>query len=557
MREQWSEKNRAALQRGFPELYERFIHRESQRDREVFSSVYGRETLAGNEALVVETRDGRRIRLNSAYDPDTEARIWLRGQESTDAANIFMFGLGTGAFARAVLGEKGEKSRVLIYEPSLQIFLYAMEHYDMTAFFQTQGVRVLVEGLNEEMYSGVMEEMLTLENFEDRSFLVLPHMEALFPASRKRFVQRYIDGVGVLMANRNAIRLFLHLSPYNQLHNLKYLPDNTVVPRLAKVWPGEVPVVVVGAGPSLKDDIETLRKVRDKVFVFAVDSALPYLMEHEVIPDAFDCIEADKPMRFFTDPRVYDIPLFARVHTTHKLLDRHRGKKIFGYEDGFMETVYQQNQVPLSRFRYGGNGATTFFAICQELGVRTLILAGQDMAYSSDRQTHVGGRDEGYIIEERFQCESNSGEKVWSRQDWYRFARWYENAIPACQFDHVVNVAASGVKIRGTEYMPLKEAVARFGRDHEDISAVLERAETTFARRGFQRVSCYKQFLQEIEKIARIVEQDPGSEKRKQYLVYKLLELYEIADKQEDFAASQREGIRLIKKYIRQCMEED
>ncbi len=47
-----------------------------------------------------------------------------------------------------------------------------------------------------------------------------------------------------------------------------------------------VPVVVVGAGPSLAEEqLEFLRKNQDFFIIFSVDTALPVLQEHEIIPD--------------------------------------------------------------------------------------------------------------------------------------------------------------------------------------------------------------------------------------------------------------------------------
>lgn len=551
------EDNLSAVKYGFSELHERMIRIGPDKCRTDFKQIENMETLVPTGAIVVETVESDVIRLNSAYDPEHEAAVWVNAQKGIESQNIFVFGLGNGSFARAILRKKGRKSRMVIYEPSAQLFQFAARHYDLTEFFQTPGVRVVIEGLNEDMYSGVMEEMLTVENYESKVFLVCPQFGRLFPESRKRFVDGYLDGVGRIMSNKNTVRRFLHISPYNQLHNLRYLESNTVVPKLARVWEKDVPVIIIGAGPSLQNDIELLKKYHDQAFLFAVDSALPLLLRENVIPDAYICIEADKPLYFFEDERAKKIPLFARINTTHKLLDMHEGVKVFGYDDGFPEMVYEKYQVPVSHFRYGGNGATSFFAICRELGVKNVILSGQDMAYAADHTSHAGGRDEGYTEEERFVYEANQGGMVQSRQDWHRFIKWYENAIPVCRFDHVINIAPLGAKIRGTEYMPLEKALEQYGKNHSSVEKLAADSEKTFeGGKDFLLKPFYEQCMDELARIKECVEQNPRNEKRKEPGVYKLLELYEIADAEEDFRKSQSDGLEKISGFLQDCIKE-
>lgn len=549
--------NLTYIKSGFPELYERIMNVQKKDIRNDYISIETMETLTDEVAFVVEKENVGVVRLESVYNPQHEAEVWLEAQGDVSAENIMIFGLLNGSIAKAILKKKAPDSKVLIYEPSAQLFLYALQYVDMRVFFDTPGIRVIVEGLNEDMYSGVMQEMLTLKNYDSKAFFVAPKMAEFFPESRKRFVERFLDGVGRMMSNRNTIRRFIHLSPYNQLHNLQYVEENTTVPLLAKVWEKDVPIIVIGAGPSLKEEVEVLRKAGEKAFLFAADSALPYLLQEGIIPDAYICVEADKPLYFFEDDRTKEIPLFSKVDTTHKLLDEHRGYKIFGRDEGFVNRFYQRYRIEESMYRYGGNGATSLFAICKELGAKNVILLGQDMAYGKDKVTHVGGRDEGYVEDERFVYKNNQGEMVQSRQDWHRFIQWYENAIPVVQFDHVINAAKKGVYLKGTEVMTLSEALDKVGCSHSSMKELLEKAETTKVYNAHINVkSFYENCERELAEIEKMIEKNPHDGKRKQFRIYDLLSLYEIADMQENFEQSQRVGMDTIYGYIRKCKEE-
>ncbi len=549
--------NMIALQRGFPELYQRIHEGGEEIPDPVVERAESMATAAGSDALVLRTHSGEEIRMNSMYYPENEAEIWAEGQD-VGAENIFIFGLGNGVFAREILKRCTGSCKILIYEPSPRIFLYAIDHFDLRFCFQTPGVRLIVEGINEDMFSNVMEEMLTLENYENYSFILCPGMERIFPESRKRLVERYADdGIGRVTTMRNIARYVIDISPYNQLHNLQFLPESTVVPKLAAVWEREVPIVVCGAGPSLAEEISVLRDKRDSFFLFAVNAALPFLLSQDVVPDIYANIEPNQKMYFFADRRAREIPLLTKLDGTHKLTDIHHGRKIFGYESGFAERIYRDHGVPQSRYRYGANAATSLFAVCRDLGAETVILVGQDMVYGEEKQSHVGGRDEGYEENVRYLCENNQGEMVQSRWDWHRFILWYENAIKACRFDHVVNTSLRGAKIRGAEVMPFSEAVKRYGRPHSDFADLEAMAERTFAGgETFSPVSVYDQCERELQEIREMTAEDPRDGSRKEYLVYPLLELYEMADMSDDFAVSQRVGIEKLTEYVQKCRRE-
>lgn len=544
---EYAKENLVAIEKGFPELYERIKNRSIE-----IHNVFAIETGTARKALVLQDENGENWRLNSMYDPDFEAKIWFQAQESLDAKNLFLMGLGNGSFARELVRIKKAEAKVVIYEPSAELFLCALQNVDLKIFFATPGVRVIVRGLNDDMYSGVMEEMLTVENCEDKAFFVAPKYGDLFPEARKELVAGYLDGVGRIMSNKNTIARFLHISPKNYLYNVRFLQENTAVPCLNKIWEKDVPVVIIGAGPSLHEEIDTIRKYRNQAFWFAVDSSLPFLLQQDIIPDAYICIEADKPMSFFEDERVNTIPLFARLNTTYHLQKRHTGRKVFGFEDGFGERIYEEYGIPQSQYRYGGNGATSFFAIAKEIGVKRVILLGQDMAFDKSGKSHVGGRDEGYVEEERLKYLNNLGEPVQSRQDWHRFIKWYENAIPVCQFEDVINCSAHGVHIKGTRYLPLRDALEQYGKEHASVEALLAKAEPA-TKKSIDLEKLY----QKIENEIKTYEQGTQfkSKIRQDAMCSGLLEQYEIAG-QGNLIERRKNGVRKIAELIQECREE-
>lgn len=544
------ETNLRNIQSGFPELYDRLvIFKENQQqleDKEIeFDATINSPSLS-----IVDLARKKRIRMNSLYDADYAAHVWSKGlnEKEKESQNLFVVGLGNGSYARSIIKSMLPTSKLFIYEPSAAIFVKAMQVCDFSLFFSTPGVRVIIKGINEDMSSGVLEEMLTIENYADTAFFVAPNYGRLFPNATKEIARIYRNGVGVIMSNRNVIRRFIEYSPFNQLYNIRYLSENTVVPYLAENWEKDVPVLLVGAGPSLKEDIEVIKRMQEFVYIFAVDSALNFLLQHDVIPDMFISIEPNKDWKYFENAKVREIPMFAKLATNYKLLKEQKAPIVFGYEEDLAERIYDKYDVPKSVYRFGGNGATSLFAICKDLGVKVVMLVGQDMTYGKNHQSHIHEQSETYEAEECFVVDGNNGNKVQSRQDWYRFAKWYENAIPVCKFDHVINTAKEGVKIQGAEYMPLSQAIQKWGRKHIDVMSVIHKTRHSFGQAEVDIMKIYDILAEELHDI---IEHKIALHEINNTLIYGILQLYQIANEE-----SEKNNFSLIGKKVLKYLEE-
>ena len=554
------ENNRVAMQRWFPELYERIrgLSYDSCDDERIEIIEEKKSRFGDVSAVLLHMSDGGLVRLNSDYNPEHEAKVWMDGQENPNASYYLIFGLGNGVFAREIIRHIGPDKPVLIYEPSARLFLWTMERYDLSEFFCSRA-HVIVEGINEDLFMAVMETILTFETYRDYQIYLTPRMATAFPNSREMFVRHLAaDGIGWMEGNIATERKELYISPYNLLHNLRYLDENTVVPRLRKSMEKDVPVLLVGAAPSLAGEIETIRQYRNRVYIFAADTACSFLMEHDIIPDAFMSVEADKPLSYYRDERLRDVPLFGKMNTSHKLMAWHRAIKIFGYDDNsFIHDYYKQHHIPESEYRYGGNTMTALFAICDEIGMETVILVGQDMCFDNEGNTHVDDNRSDSIEESGdFYCVNNQGETVKTRYDWFTFLRWYESAIFDCGMKHIINVSSKGAMIKGTEVMTLADAIREYGKDRDSFGSILKNTEGAFPsgeKQNLQRE--YQEWEKDLEEIRAKTQLNPRDETRKTKSIYGLLRKYEMVDEEGNFELSQAKGIDTLINDIREMAE--
>ena len=217
--------------------------------------------------------------------------------------------------------------------------------------------------------------------------------------------------------------------------------------------------MILSSGPSLAKSIEPLLKLQGKAVFFAVDSSVRYLLGKGIQPDYLVTIDPLKWPKHFQPERCRKLPVFCRFDSNFKLLEEQKGPLIF-----FGGTEYARmlaGEEALFVADTGGSVATAAFSLCQAVGFSEIVLVGQDLCYDGEK-THAGGvisPDEKKQGFGKTWIPGNLSEKVQTRQDWYRYLKWFENEIslhPECK---VWNATAGGAKIEGAEWKSL-EAIA-------------------------------------------------------------------------------------------------
>jgi hypothetical protein len=110
----------------------------------------------------------------------------------------------------------------------------------------------------------------------------------LDPAFYERSLALLVAEIRTYWQNRMTLIGMGNLWVRNLFENMPLLARSTDLQALST----ELPVVVAGAGPSLEAGIPFMRKLREKVFLVAVDTALPVLAGFSLKPDLVVVLEA-------------------------------------------------------------------------------------------------------------------------------------------------------------------------------------------------------------------------------------------------------------------------
>lgn len=441
------------------------------------------DTRDGNKALLVEKED-QSYRLNSVYNPIAEAKKWIDQYEFLDLNIVVaMFGLGNGIFLREIINKIGRQDRIIIYEPSLDIFLHIINNYDLQDIFSNKHISIVIDGVNNQELIAFLNKNVNWTNMNSQMQFVHPQYDKIFHKNYIEFLEVINNHNTVQAANKNTAAFLGEAVARNTIHNIRYITNSNITSDLYDELPENVPAIIVGAGPSLDNNIVELKRAKGKSIIFATDTSLKYLLAHDIIPDFIVTLDALKSNRHFEDDRWKDIPLLCSIESKSAILDLHRGKKIFFNTGKYLEHMYLTLGKTLLTYSSGGSVATACFSICANLGFKKIVLIGQDLAYKGDF-THAGdvilnARGSG---QNTLMVKNIYGNMIKTRYDWYTYILWYNEAISICK-EHsieVIDATEGGAKLEGSTVMTLSEVIREYCNISVDCKETYENIKPTF-----------------------------------------------------------------------------
>ncbi|MCM1307106.1 MAG: DUF115 domain-containing protein [Butyrivibrio sp.] len=483
------EKNLAAMDKWYASFADMIRNEKYEKDDTEVSAEQSWDGMS-----VFRIRQGERtLWLNGRRNASGPVNTWLESLgEVHKYAPVFLVGLGSGAYLRALVDGTDESVNVIAYEPSVSVFLKMLEEIDLSEQIENRPIAFVVKGINDNELSAVTNMLMSLESVEYMKLAVHPNYRELFAddvfAAVRIIYQRY----RFVLSNMNTGVNFSRVLAVNQMQNMRFVCDGYNTKGMSKVLPyKDRAAVLVSAGPSLNKNIQELKKAKNKAFIIAVDTALKPLFKEGIVPDAFLMIDAEKPLSLFDIDGIKDVPVVALIDANYEVIREQRGLKIFFNLSSLLPTrAYMKAGKVFPALACGGSVATSAFALMYMCGFETIILVGQDLALTGNK-THADGTFEEVMPQEdtsgMLKVKGNCEEWVPTRGDFKLYIEWFEVYIDGAKKHddklRVINATEGGAYIAGTEVMTLKEALEQTcGDDVEevDFTECLNKMESDF-----------------------------------------------------------------------------
>jgi hypothetical protein len=373
------EKNRAVLEKNFPGL-EKTI----SKPEEDFESRCSVETAAsGSPTLRI---DG--LYVHSKHDPEREA-LRLAASIPEGEGPLVVLGFGLGYLAEAA--SRGRRDRPLVVvEKHPSLIRRALEERDLGDFLSS-GNLIFVTGGAAEGITGPLDLFELPPAFiktrplgeldgdwygqAESSASALLRRREVNRATLKKFGKRWVRNLG---KNREAIR------------------DLPGIAALAGVG-RDFPALLVAAGPSLDRVAPLLPALKERCILVAVDTALRFLLAHDVEPD----------FTVTVDPQYWNDRHLDRSGSRGGNLVAESAVYPRSLRQGFRRSFLCSSLFPLGRFiedrvetkgplGAGGSVATSAWDFARLLGCGEIWIAGLDLGFP-----HLKTHFRGALFEER------------------------------------------------------------------------------------------------------------------------------------------------------------
>ncbi len=427
----------------------------------------------------------RNIFLSSKYDPLQEAQRIIHRIKFQKHKIIFIFGAGNIHLIQNILTIREENQITILVEYNKNLITFLIKNsLEFINFLNQKNCHVFC---NENLHL-LWNYINSLKVEYLKGYIIIPHPLSL--TMKHKFYQELEFNIQrIFKSNFSSLltrfefetlwfrNIFINM---NLLHKDEF--RNRLIFYRNKFF--QIPVTIVGAGPSLSKYSSILKYLSKKTFMIATDASLKPLIKMNIRPHAVHILDGQLHSYFhFRGESLKDIIIFADM-VIHPLLIKKLKPKMwifsstakyyFDYAGNpVREMTPGMNLVQkligeIGSLQSGGSVATSAFEIARFLGAGKIFLIGVDLSWLN-RQIHCWGtyHYENWIcLINRLQTLENINEKIFQNRikvpvpsysgnlvygdhvmNLYRF--WFEETLSQIPIP-VYNINSYGARIENT-----------------------------------------------------------------------------------------------------------
>lgn len=507
------------------------------------------------------------VYLNSRYNPSAEAEKYMQDvAKLPEEAVLVMFGLANGAFAKAFFQANKKNTHCLVVEPDIEIFMQIMRNIDITDLLSDNRFQLIVYGINDRKLEQVISQLLKSYNKNTNRHITLPKYGQLYPDILEEMIAVLNEQYNRQKIEYNTAYQKGAKCCENSLCNTKFFEDCRSSDDLIGKFPTDMPAIVVSAGPSLENNVHLLKKAKGKAFIICTDSAINAVLATGTKPDMIISVDFEKSVSLFKAQGLSDIPFLADIELNTQVLEYLKPKSLFfsTSDEKTWQKLFLKAGSSLTSVDAGGSVATTAISVLIKWGFKKIILIGQDLAFTSNKE-HVGDTEEVTEFDEKDYkfLEGINGDMLPVRLDFLLFLRWIEELAFNNKDIEIIDATEGGIKKRNTSIMTLEVAINRFCKQSYDINEILETSPKLFTGESAMIIvdelrnmkNNLKQFMGDFNKVVEYCREGSTILTCGHYDIRRLKEINAFMGKVDDHFVNSDEAL-FVNKFVAQAEEQ-
>lgn len=415
--------------------------------------------------------NGKEIYLNSRYNAESEAQTWAEAIENKGSKLYIMYGLGNGMCLKALLERISDTSVVVIYEPFIDIAYKMLSKVDLLDIIDNPNVVLYVRGVNEFQFVSMVTVSFNADSISNAVYLQHPKYKNLSEIAYKEYKDYEKNVYTSILANQQFFDKYSEKMIRTINNNMQYLKEYRAIDQYNGAFDEDITGILVGAGPSLANNIELLKEIKGKAIIGATDTSVKKILEHGIEPDFFASIDINKVTDVF-DESIANIPLVMDMTSRIELVNTQKSTKIVTGNDGeILKNIYKKFDIPLTVAPTGGSVSCTVYSAFRLWNVNRIVLIGQDFAFTGGKR-HIPGviaGEDRLVNDSPLWVEDVNGNMVETRYDYHKYLTWFESEIASEPNIEVIDATEGGAKIKGTKIMTLREVIDTYLKDREVV----------------------------------------------------------------------------------------
>lgn len=424
----------------------------------------------GGELTLAIEKQGRPLMIHSKYSPTEEAEQFVQQLRNIEQyQQVFFYGIGLGYHIEAFTN-RYPGIPITLFEPSVEVLEAFLSRTSLaklpapckSIFVETNAaasetyIREFVERLNEEVL-----------------LVQLPSYERVFAEPYQRFAEVFKKSLSQKTAGLHINSHFEKRWIYNSVLNLEETlkTPNIMLDKISVFK--DKPVIIVAAGPSLQDELEHLKYIKEQglAYILSVGTSINALLANGIHPDAA-CTYDPTPMNQkvfekLNELGIEDIPLIYGSSVGFEVLKNYKGPKLHMLTSQDTIAPYflrAKNGRPLDGVQDAATISVVTIQLVQKLQCKLAILVGQNLAFRDQMLYTVGAlvlRPEAEVLpSDRVRSmfvESVDGVMIESTKDFIAMKTQIETILARDTDMEVINATRGGAKIAHTTFVPLEE----------------------------------------------------------------------------------------------------
>lgn len=370
---------------------------------------------------------------------------------------IITFGIGLGYLLDEVYNTY--PSKIFVYEPDINLLHFTLSNVDISEHLSSG--RVYISNDLDEILAKLSSVYLTKDKVEIvylQNYAFVRNKELLM------LTQKVFDACKSKLVDVSTIAKFSERWLINTLDNITTVNKNEcyLLSDLEDKFIGQT-ALLLGAGPSLNDNIDKIRANRGSFVIFAVNKIARYLEENHIIPDFIVCLDAgnmEKTLRVSPD-YLAGTNCIMDIRTDKEIFNK-KFKKVFvsfSNTDSVIAKLAQTNSF-IKTYESGGTSTILALVSAVKMGFSKVVLAGIDLAFK-DNIIYANGETINRVSQDEMmvdsvkknlvQVKSVNGGTVYTRDDYQAFIHQFAEVLKTLEYENVYNISDFGADISGVK----------------------------------------------------------------------------------------------------------